>query len=114
MNITRLPLSESVDGRMIKIIQTGSPGDSLHVAHATAIDEIWLWAVNTDPAARKLSVQFGGTASPDDLIEFTVEPESGLYLIVPGLILSNSLIVRAFAAAANLVMIGGYINRIAQ
>jgi hypothetical protein len=31
---------------------------------------------------------------------------------VQGLVLQNSLVVKAFAASANVVMVGGYVNRI--
>ena len=99
-------------GRMIKITTTATAGDTIHTAHATALDEVWLWAVNSDTTARKLTIEFGGVASPDDLIEFTVPAEDGLYQIMPGLILTGGLIIRAFCATANVVMIGGYVNRI--
>jgi hypothetical protein len=61
---------------------------------------------------RKLTIEFGGTTSPDDLIEFGVPSESGLFLIVPGLVLQNSVLVRAFCATANVVMIHGFVNAI--
>jgi hypothetical protein len=81
------------------------------------MDEIWLYAVNSDTTDRKLTIEWGGTSSPDDLIEQTITAESGLILIVPGLLLSgdgsSAKTVRAFAATANVVMIGGYVNRIA-
>jgi hypothetical protein len=51
-------------------------------------------------------------ASPDDLIEMTIPAEDGLYLVVMGLTLTNSLVVTAFAAAANVIMVNGYVNRI--
>jgi hypothetical protein len=38
--------------------------------------------VNSDTTDRKLTIEWGGVDSPDDLIEFTVPAESGLYLIV--------------------------------
>jgi len=110
---SRLKLSGSTDGRMIKVAATASTGTTIHTAHASAQDEIWLYAVNSDTTDRKLTIEFGGTTSPDNLIEQTITAESGLILVVPGLILTNSLVVTAFAASANVVMIGGYVNRIA-
>lgn len=109
---SRVKLSASTDGRMIKVAATASAGTTIHTAHATSIDEIHLWAVNSDTAARKLTIEFGGVSSPDDLIELEIPPESGLIPILPGLILTNSLLVRAFAASANVVLIGGFVNRI--
>lgn len=107
----KLKLSGSTDGRMIKVVQTVTAGTTIHTAHATALDEIHLWAVNSDTANRKLTIEYGGVADPDDLIESTVPFEDGLYQVLPGFVLSNSLVVKAFAAAANVVMIGGYVIR---
>jgi hypothetical protein len=105
-------LSGSTNGRLIKVAATATAGTTIHTAHATAEDEIWLYAVNSDTTDRKLTIEFGGTSSPDDLIEQTITAESGLILVVPGLVVTGSVVVRAFAASANVVMIGGYVNRI--
>lgn len=113
MAITKLKLSGSTDGRMVKVAATATAGTTIHTAHATNLDEVWLWAVNSDTTDRKLTIEFGGTSSPDDLIELTLSAESGLTLIVPGLILTNSVVVRAFAATANVANIAGFVNRIA-
>ncbi len=112
MAIEKRVLSGSTNGRPIKVAATATTGTTIHTAHATNLDEVWLWAVNTDTAARKLTIELGGTTSPDDLIEVTVAAESGLTLIVPGLVLTDSLVVRAFAATANVVNIVGFVNRI--
>jgi len=113
MAVTKVKLSGSTDGKNIKVVATSSSGTTIHTAHASNIDEVWLWAVNSDTTDRKLSIQYGGTAAPDDLVEFTVPAEDGAYLIIPGWTLTNSQVVRAFAAAANVVLINGYVNRIA-
>lgn len=109
---SKVKLSGSTDGRMIKVAATATLGTTIHAAHATALDEIWLYAVNSDSTARKLTIEFGGATSPDNLIEQTIQPESGLVIVVPGLILTNSLSVTAFCATADVVMIGGFVNRI--
>lgn len=110
----KLPLSGSTNGRMIKIVAVATAGTLIHtaVAGASDMDEVWLWAVNSDTTDRKLTIEYGGVAAPDDLIELTIRAEAGLVLIVPGMILQNSLVIRAFAAAANVVMVGGFANRI--
>jgi hypothetical protein len=111
--IQKQKLSGSTDGRMIKVAATSTPGTTIHTANASTTDdydEVWLWAVNSDTTARKLTIEYGGVAAPDDLIELTVPPESGLVLVLPGFILRNSLIVKAFCASANVVMVGGYVN----
>lgn len=113
----KLTLSGSTDGRAIKVAATGTPGTLIHTASATptVFDEIWLYAMNTDTTARKLTVEWGGTTSPDDLIEITIPAEAGFTLVVPGLVIKGNatpLVVRAFAASANVVTIHGYVNRI--
>ena len=111
-NYSKLKLSGSTNGRGIKVVQTSTLGTTIHTAHATALDELWLWAVNSDSTDRKLTIEFGGVSSPDDLIEVTIPAEAGLMLVVPGIHLTGSVVVTAFAAAANVVMIHGFVNRI--
>ena len=114
---SKLTLSGSTDGRAIKVAATATPGTTIHTGSSTAttFDEVWLYAMNTDTTDRKLTIEWGGVSAPDDLIEFTVKAESGLYLIVPGLVLKGNaspLVVRAFAATTNVVTVLGYVNRI--
>ena len=112
MTISRQLLSGSTNGRGVKVAATATPGTLIHTAHATSLDEVWLWCVNSSSSPVKLTVQFGGTTDPDDSIEATITGESGLFLIVPGLVLSNSKVVRAFAATANVLAVHGYVNRL--
>lgn len=112
MTIARQLLSGSTNGRGIKVAATATPGTTLHTAHATSLDEVWLWCVNTDASSRKLTVEFGGTTSPDDLIEVTIPSESGLVLVSPGLTVTGSVVVRAFAATADVLVVMGHVNRI--
>jgi hypothetical protein len=115
---TKLTLSASTDGRAIKVAATATPGTTIHTGPSSAseIDEVWLYAMNTDSVQRKLTVEWGGTSSPDDLIEILLPAEPGLVLIAPGLLIKGNatpLLVRAFAATADVVTIHGYTNRIA-
>ena len=112
--ISRVILSGKADGKLIKVTATSSAGTTIHTAIAgtTDMDEIWLYACNTDAADKKLTIEWGGTASPDDLIEVTIPGESGLVKIVEGLILQNGAVVRAFAETTNVINIGGFVNRI--
>ena len=64
----------------------------------------------------RLTVQWGGTTSVDDDITYYVQNQSGLFLIAPGLLLKGNatpLVVRAYADVANVVVLTGYVNRIA-
>jgi len=114
---SKIALSGSTNGRLIKVAQTATAGTTIHTGSSSTsvIDEVWLYAVNSDTTDRKLTIEFGGTSSPDDLIEQTITAESGLLLVVAGLVIvgnATPLVVRAFAASANVVMVGGYVNRI--
>ena len=114
---SKIALSGSTDGRMIKVAATATAGTTLHTGSATAttFDEIWLYAVNSSASSVKLTIEWGGVSSPDDLIESTILAESGLVLISPGLVIKGNatpLLVRAFAATANVINIAGYVNRI--
>jgi hypothetical protein len=114
---SKIALSGSTDGRMIKVAATATAGTTLHTGSATAttFDEIWLYAVNSSASAVKLTIEWGGVTSPDDLIESTIVSESGLVLISAGLIIKGNatpLVVRAFAATGDVINIAGYVNRI--
>jgi hypothetical protein len=116
---TKTLLSGSTRGRGIEVTASATPGTTIHAtgtASAT-IDEVWLYAYNNDSSARLVTLEFGGTTSPDDLIRVTVPAQSGLVLVTPGLVLTgtgaSATTVSAFAAAASVVTIHGYVNRIA-
>lgn len=109
---TKVKLSGSTDGKQIKVVQTATAGTTIHTADATALDEIWLYCVNSSSSAVKLTIEWGEATAPDGNIEVTIQPESGYTLVVPGLLLTNSLVVKAFAGTANVLLINGYVNRI--
>jgi len=114
---TKEKLSASTDGRAIKVAATATAGTTIHTGSSTAstYDEVWLYAQNTSTASVKLTVEWGGTTSPDDLIELTVQPEAGLVTIAPGLLIKGNatpLVIRAFAATANVITMHGFVNRI--
>lgn len=112
---SKLPLSGSTNGRMIPVAATATAGTLIHtaVAGSSSMDEVWIYAVNSSTSSVKLTIEYGGTTANTDHIEITISGESGLVLIIPGLILQNGLVVRAFAGTANVINIGGYVNRIA-
>jgi hypothetical protein len=108
-------LSGSTDGRAILINTTATPGTLIHTAGAVTgsdnVDELFLWAMNTDAtAARVLTIEWGGTTSPNDQIIETIASRSGLIMVVPGLVLNNGVTVRAFASLANVITILGFVN----
>ena len=107
-------LSGSTDGKGIKVVATATPGTLIHtaVASLTDFDEVWVWAYNGHTGTLALTIEFGGVAVPDNNIIVTLASKSGLVPIIPGLILQNGAIVRAFAASGNLIVLSGFVNRI--
>lgn len=109
-------LSGSTDGRGVKVVATGSAGTTIHtaVAGTTAgtFDEIWIDAYNSDTVDRLLTIQFGGTSTPDDDIKVTIASQVGFVTVINGKILQNASVVRAYASAANVIILHGYVNAI--
>jgi hypothetical protein len=109
-------LSESSDGKAIKIVATLTAGTAIHTAVAGitegTFDEIWLWAFNSHTADVVLTIEFGGAGAPDQNIVVTIPFKAGLVPVVPGFILQNEATVKAFAAIANVLTLSGFVNRI--
>lgn len=114
---SRQLLSGSTSGRPIKVAATATPGTLIHtaVAGSTSFDEVYAWVTNTSGAAVNLTVEWGGTTDPDDLITKTVSiPANSVPVpILTGQVLNGALVVRMFAGTANVLVVTGYVNRIA-
>ena len=114
--ISKLKSSGSTDGKAIKVAATATLGTTIHTAQsgttAGSFDEVWLKATNNDTVSRTLTIEWGGATSPDCLMTITLPPKSGWCPIVKGDILQNALAVTAFASAANVICIQGYVNRL--
>lgn len=111
MAISKEFLSGSTNGRPVKVAATATAGTLLHTAHTSSKDEVWAWATNTSDTERKLTIEFGGVTDPDDHVVELIPPHSTV-LMLPGVPISNELVVRAFAAAANVINLFGHVNRI--
>lgn len=112
--VTRELLSGSTNGRGIKIAATGSAGTLLHTAHASAKDCIYLWATNHHTAGVKITLEWGGTTDINDTIDESIGFEHGLITLVPGLVLTGSVVLRAYADVSNVVTIFGYVDRMIE
>ena len=106
-------LSASTNGKAIKVTATATAGTLIHtaVSGTSSLDEIWLYAVNSSASLVKLTLEWGEATAPDGNIEQNVPAESGLMLLVPGLVLQNGLTVNAFAGTGSVITIAGYVNR---
>ena len=115
---TKVALSGSTQGKAIKVAQTASTGTTIHATGTSSsiIDEVWLYAYNSDSGPLTLTIQYGGTTAVDNDIKVDIPATSGLTLVVPGLILtgtgSAANTVYAYAGTADKITISGYVNRI--
>ena len=113
---TKTLLRGSTNGKAIKVVATATAGTTIHtaVSGTASLDEVWLYAHNSSAATVKLTLEWGEATAPDGNIEINVGAEgTGLVLVSPGILLQNSLVIKAFAATANVVTLVGYVNRIA-
>jgi hypothetical protein len=111
-------LSGSTNGAPIKVVATASTGTTIHATGTSAsiLDEVWIYAYNSSSSTVVLTIQYGGTTTPDNDIRVSVPAQSGLTLVVPGLILrgtgSAATNILAYAGSANVITLSGYVNRI--
>ena len=114
--VSKRLLSGSTNGRGIKVAATATPGTLLHTAvtgtTAGTYDEVWLYAYNSDTTDRLLTIELGGTTSPDDHIKVTIPAQAGRFCVLDGHVLQNGVVVRGFAAAANVIVVTGFVNAI--
>lgn len=108
-------LSGSTHGRGIKVAATAiGSGTTIHTAvnSTTDIDLITVYAYNDDASDRVLTLGWGGTTDPDDLIIVNIPTQSGLILVAADLPLRNNLVLVAAGSTANVITIHGFVNQI--
>jgi len=113
--ITKIPLSGSSHGKGIKVAATSiGSGDTIHTADPATVDgegdDIRIYAFNSTTVSVELTLGWGGTSDPDDLIKKTIPPGE-MMLIVPGFFLRNTLVVKAAAGTTNVITLHGYVIR---
>lgn len=113
MTISPLLLSGSTNGRNIKVTGTSSGAAvTVHtaVSGTSSFDEVTLFAANTSASDVLLTIEAGGTTSPDDQIKVTV-PANSQRMVLPSIRYNNSVAIKAFAATGNVINIFGNVNR---
>ncbi len=109
-SLSKIQLSgANANGGWLTITQQVSLGETIHAAHATALDEIWLWATNESTSSLVLTLQWGAAIDPQIT---TIEPQAEPQLLIPGWLMTGSDELTAFCPTTALVMIHGYVNRI--
>ena len=117
---SKVLLSGGSQGKAIKVAATtsGSAGTTIHTTgtSSTAIDEVWLYATNSSASNVVLTIQWGGVTAVDNEIRLTIPSNSGLTLVIPGLVLTGTGSagngIAAYAATTNVITVSGYVNRI--
>ena len=61
---------------------------------------------------KRLTIEWGGTTNPNDLIRKDISGEDGAIFLIPGWTINNGLAIRAFAETTNIISIFGFVNRI--
>lgn len=103
----------TADGLPFAIAATATPGTLIHTADATAKDEIYLWLVCVGASDAVVTVEWGGVAAANQVVNAMLIPAHSYPIpVAMGLPLSNSKVVRVFATAANVVNAYGWVNRI--
>ena len=115
MAVSKLILSGSTSGRPIPVAAVATPGTTIHTAVSGALskDEIYLLAANAGDALARLTIEWGGVAQGDHIVdELALPPHSALIVVVPGVVLNGGLSVAAFSDVASAINISGYVNSI--
>lgn len=116
---SKVLLSGSSYGQPILVTATSSTGTTIHATgtSASVIDEVHLFAYNSDTTAITLTIQFGGTSSPTNDVKLSIPATSGLTYVIPGICLTGTgaaaSTVYAYAGTGSKVTVSGYVNRIA-
>ena len=114
-SIERIPISGSSNGRGIKITGTGTgDANTIHTATSTSgvIDEVWLYCYNSGGLEYVLSLCYGGTTDPDDIVKYTIPHQSGDILVLSGECFNGGVVIKAYAEEANYLVVKGFVNRI--
>jgi hypothetical protein len=110
-------LSGSTNGKQILVtVTTNGTAQTIHTAVASTgtntWDEVWLYAYNDNATVVVLTLLWGGTNEPDNVLRVSLAGQSGRLLVCDGMILQNSLIIKAYASVASKVTIDGFVNSI--
>ena len=108
---TKVIPSASTNGKPVIIAVSGSPGTLFHTAvtGTSDLDEIWMYLTNITDSDIVVTLEWG---EAEDHIIGNAPSKSGLILVAPGILLQNSLTVKAFADTVSGVYLHGFVNRI--
>ena len=90
---------------------TTSFAKTIHTVPSNVKDEIWIYGTNNDVSSVNLTIEFGNNETKNN-IKQSIPATSGLTILIPGLVLTASQTVKAFAATTEKITLHGYVNRI--
>lgn len=113
---SRVLLSGSVNGRVIPVAATATPGTLIHTALAgtAGFDELYVWASNVTASPATLTIEWGGVSDPGDHLtkSLSLPANSPPIPLVSGQVLHNGVVCRALSNTASAINLSGYVNRI--
>lgn len=111
MALGKTILSNSTNGKNIKIAATATAGTLIHtaVAGTASCDAVHVWLENVHTADVLVTIEWGEATAPDGNIIITIPFKSGPFKVIDGWLLQNGLTVRIFAATTNVILANGYV-----
>ena len=120
----RFPLSEASSSFLPIVVTSGTAATEaacLHSGSLTAMDELYLWAVNNGQVSSEITISFdddrtGATAFTAQPVITTLQPSGGAVLIWPGIPIisvneTTPTVVYASGSASSRISIHGYVMR---
>lgn len=116
MNYSKISLTGGADFVPIKVHATAiASGTVVHTAGAAlpAFDEVYVNVTNTDGSDRLLTLAYGGTTDPDNLLTktVTVSALSGPTPVLLGQPMTNAKVLLASCDVADKLTLSGFVNR---
>ena len=102
----------TIGGQGVEVSSTGY--FEVHTSTESSIDEVYLWATNNNASSTTLDIIVSpAEPGPSDAgqIKLTLQPQTGLTLVIPGLPLGEGRTMWAQSGEATGVTVFGYILR---
>ena len=120
----RFPLSEASSSFLPIVVTSGTAGTQaacLHSGSLTAMDELYLWAVNNGQVASEITISFdddrtGTSGYTGESVITTLQPSGGAVLVWPGIPIisvneTTPTVVYASGSSSSRISIHGYVMR---
>jgi hypothetical protein len=113
--ITKLNFSEDTSGLPIVVVDDEAPGTTIHTVTDSvgAYEEVWLQANNVGSTVVALTIVLTHDSDARE-IRMGIAPGDGLYLVIPGNVYQDGVVISAYVAPdrENDVLISGFVNQV--